>query len=101
MEQTTIDICDIYAQALDLESQGVHVYSTDECTGMQALERKHPDKDMEGGKPRRTEFEYIRHGTTTLTANFSIAKGTVDAATINPTRTEEDFVEHIDQTLAE
>ena len=99
MEQTTIDICDIYAQALDLESQGVHVYSTDECTGMQALERKHPDKDMEGGKPRRTEFEYIRHGTTTLTANFSIAKGTVDAATINPTRTEEDFVEHIDQTL--
>ena len=99
LEHITAAVCDIYAQAPELENQGIHVYSTDECTGMQALQRKHPDKNMEAGKPRRIEFEYIRHGTTTLTANFSIAKGTVDFPTIYPTRTEEDFVGHIDRTV--
>jgi len=32
-------VCDLYAQALELHQMGVHVVSTDEKTGIQALER--------------------------------------------------------------
>ena len=37
--------------------------STDELTGVQALERKHPGLPLAPGKVERREFEYIRHGT--------------------------------------
>ena len=35
-------------------------------TGIQALEHKYPDKPVMPGKIARMEFEYIRHGTTSL-----------------------------------
>jgi hypothetical protein len=47
--------------------------STDEMTGSQALERKHPTIPMGPGRVERREFEYIRHGTLTLIANFDVA----------------------------
>jgi hypothetical protein len=37
-------VCDLYEQAAELHEQGVHLFSSDEKTGIQALERKHPDK---------------------------------------------------------
>lgn len=68
-------------------------------TGIQALERLHPTLPMEPGKPERREFEYIRHGTQTLIANFEVATGMVITPTVGQTRTEEDFVEHIRRTI--
>jgi len=38
------------------------VLSIDEKTGMQATERKHLDRPPQPGRPRRQEFEYVRHG---------------------------------------
>lgn len=73
--------------------------STDEMTGIQALERLHPSLPMKPGKPERPEFEYIRHGTQTLIANFEVATGMVIAPSVGQTRTEEDFVEHIRRTI--
>lgn len=67
-------------------------------TGIQALERLHPSLPMEPGKPERPEFEYIRHGTQTLIANFEVATGMVITPSVGQTRTEEDFVEHIRRT---
>ena len=58
-------VCDLYAEAEELYQQGVHVVSTDEKTGIQALERKHPTKPLRPGQVERREFEYIRHGTQT------------------------------------
>src|SRR5262249_9491954 len=46
------------------------------------------------------EFEYIRRGTLTLIANFDVAQGTVVTPSMGPTRTEEDFVNHIARTVA-
>ena len=46
------------------------------------------------------EFEYIRHGTQCLIANFEIATGQIVTPTIGPTRTEADFVAHVTQTVA-
>jgi putative transposase len=76
------------------------VVSTDEMTGIQALERKHPTIPMGPGRAERREFEDIRRGTGTLIANFDVAQGTVGAPSLGPTRTEEDFVAHIPRTVA-
>jgi transposase len=94
------DLTTLYAQAPALVAAGERVLSTDEMTGIQALERKHPTRLMEPGQEERREFEYIRRGTVTLIANFDVAQGTVVAPSMGPTRTEEDFVNHIARTIA-
>lgn len=54
---------------------------------------------MEPGKPEAQEFEYIRHGTQALIANFEVATGQVLCPTVGETRTEQDFVAHIGATV--
>jgi hypothetical protein len=90
----------LYAQAQELEKQNIHIMSTDEKTGIQALEHKHPKLPMKAGKVERREFEYIRHGTQTLIANFEVATGKILSPSIKATRTESDFAEHIEQSIA-
>lgn len=94
------NVCDLYAQAPELHEQGISVVSTDEKTGIQALERKYPTKPMKPGLPELREFEYIRHGTQCLIVNFEVATGLIIAPSIGPTRTEADFAAHIEQTIA-
>jgi putative transposase len=69
-------------------------------TGIQALERAAPDLPMRPGKPQRREFEYIRHGTQTLIASFDVASGQIVAASVGDTRTEADYLAHLQATLA-
>jgi len=69
-------------------------------TGVQALERKHPGLPLAPGKVERREFEYVRHGTATFTLNRDVATGRVIAPSHGPTRTEDDFVAHLRQTVA-
>jgi hypothetical protein len=83
-----------------LHHLGVRVVSCDELTAIQALERAAPTQPMCEGQVERREFEYIRHGTLSLISNFEVATGQVLAPTVGPTRTEEDFARHIEQTLA-
>ena len=82
-----------------MAEQGIKLYSTDECTGIQAKERSNADRPMKVGTGRRVEYEYIRHGTMSLTVNFEVASGKVETSTIEETRTEEDFVGHIRKTV--
>lgn len=93
-------VCKLYHQAQALHESGVHVVSVDEKTGIQALERIHPDQPMAPGKLELHEFEYTRHGTQTLIANFEVATGQVISPTLGDTRTEADFVAHIRRTVA-
>lgn len=93
-------VCAVYAAAPVLETLGIHVLSTDEMTGIQALERAAPTLPMQPGKVERREFEYIRHGTQSLIANFQVATGQVVAPSLGSTRTEADFAAHIAQTVA-
>ena len=92
-------LCGTYLQAAQLQQQGVHVVSSDERTGMQALERKHPTLPSRPGMDERIAFEYIRHGTLCLMANWDVTRGRIREATIGPTRTEADFVAHIETTV--
>jgi len=74
--------------------------STDEKTGIQALERAHPNKPMKPGKPTYIEHEYIRHGTQVLIANLEVVFFNGTAPTESDTRKETDFAAHIEQTIA-
>ncbi len=78
---------------------GVHLVSTDEKTGIQALERTHESRPMIEGKVELREFEYIRHGTQALIASFSVATGQIIASSVGPRRTEEDFARHIEAVI--
>ncbi|NEP03361.1 MAG: DDE endonuclease, partial [Symploca sp. SIO2E9] len=93
-------VCGVYHEAQPLYDIGTHVVSVDEKTGIQALERLHPTKPTRPDLTERREFEYIRHGVQSLTASFHVATGKVVASTIRATRNEEDFVSHIERTLA-
>ena len=94
------DLTTLYAHAPALLAAGERVLSTDEMTGIQALERTHPTRLMEPGQAERRECAYIRRGTLTLIANFAVAQGIVVAPSMGPTRTEGDFVTHIAGTVA-
>jgi transposase len=93
-------VCELYAAAPELHQQGIHIMSTDEKTGIQALEREHPTRPMKPGLVERREFEYIRHGTQALIANFEVATGKLVSPSIGTTRTEADFRSHISRTMS-
>ncbi len=78
---------------------GGHIMSTDEMTGIQALERIAPTQPMQPGQVERREFEYERHGTLSLLANFDVVSGQVVSPWLGPTRTEADFAAHIGRTI--
>jgi len=92
-------VCDTYAAARNAASQDVHIVSTDEKTGMQALERAHGTKPPRPGLMERIEFEYIRHGTLWLIANFEVTTGRILSPTISTSHCEVDFAEHIERTI--
>lgn len=79
---------------------GERSFSTDELSGVQALERKYPDQQPAAGQPKRQEFEYIRHGTRTFIINRDIVTGQIIAPSCGASRTEADFVAHIARTVA-
>jgi putative transposase len=79
---------------------GERTISLDEMTGVQALERTHPDLPMQSDHVQRREFEYKRHGTLTCFLNFDVATGEVIAPSCGKTRKEADGLAHLEQLIA-
>jgi len=98
-EAKIIDVCEVYREAPTRAARGERTVSTDEMTGVQALERAAPGLPLAPGQVERREFEYIRHGTCCFTINFDVASGQVIAPSCGPTRTEIDFVAHVRSTV--
>lgn len=94
------DVCGVYREAPARAKQRERTVSTDEMTGVQALERAAPGLPLAAGQVERREFEYIRHGTRTFMINFDVVTGRVIAPSCGPTRTEADFVAHIQRPVA-
>jgi transposase len=94
------DVCALYHDAPALATRGERSVSTDELTGVQALERKHPGLPLAPGKVERREFEYIRNGTRSFILSRDIATGQVIAPHAGPTRTEADFLTHLQAVVA-
>jgi transposase len=86
-------VCSTY----ELTKNGVTVLSIDEKTGIQALSRRFQTRRCASGRKIRMEFEYKRHGTTTLIACMNVATGEIHHR-LGPTRTADDtmaFMEYI------
>jgi hypothetical protein len=99
-EEKIVEGCQVYANAAQRARQGERTISMDELTGVQALERKHPDLPMQPGHVLRREFEYIRHGTLSWFINFDVVTGQVIEASWGATRNEEDALAHLQRLIA-
>ena len=94
------NVCRTYLEApAKAAADGAHTVSVDEATSLQAIERNAPDQPVEPGRVARQEFEYTRHGTTTLTAGLDVVTGMIVCPTLEATRTEPEFVAHIARTV--
>lgn len=95
------EVCDCYKDApRRAAEENTHTVCIDEMTGIQALQRIAATLPMKPGQTECREFEYKRHGTLTYIGNFEVVTGRLIAPTIGPTRTEQDFVRHVAQTVA-
>jgi len=99
-EETIKFVCTLYEQAPHLAEQRERTISTDELTGVQALERKHPGLPLAQGKVERREFEYVRHGTRSFILSRDVVSGQILAPACGPTRTEADFLAHLQAVVA-
>lgn len=97
-EREAASVCQSYLDAPRKVADGVHTVSVDEATSLQALERNAPDKPVQPGSVAKQEFEYPRHGTT-LTAGLDVVTGKILPPTLEATRTEAEFVDHIARTV--
>ena len=99
-DQRVASICTAYTEAISLyEQHGIHTISIDEQTGIQALERIAPDLLPKPGHVAKREFEYERHGTTGLFGNLHVATGEIIAPMVRETRSEEDFLENLNNVV--
>jgi transposase len=94
------DVNGLYRAAPQMAARGERIMSTDELTGVQALERTHPGLPLAAGQVERREFEYIRHGTRSFSISRAVATGQVVAPSCGPTRTGADFLAHIQGVVA-
>ena len=100
-QQQVERVCQTYRDAPQLDHQfHTHTVCVDEMTSLQANERRAETKLPKPGQIAKEEFQYTRHGTVCVTANWHVVRGQVLAPTISETRDNEDFANHIEQTLA-
>jgi hypothetical protein len=93
-------ICTVYQEAPRLVAEGEQTMSTDELTGVQALERKHPGLPLAPGKVERREFGYLQHGTRSFILSRDVVTGKLLAPHAGPSRTEADFLAHVQAVVA-
>ena len=72
-ESKAADIIGLYLNP----PQHAAIFSVDEKTAIQALDRKDPILPLSPGRAERHGFEYFRHGTLSLYAAFNTRTGTV------------------------
>jgi len=92
------DVCGLYLSP----PHNALVLSVDEKTGIQAKQRRVPTSGAGPGRPRRQEFEYIRHGTASLLAALEVHSGQILAEPIerNDSVTFIGFLEQLDRVIA-
>jgi hypothetical protein len=93
-------VCDLSERAGGLAGRGVHVVSTGEKAGVQALERLHPDVPIGPGRAQGRGYEYVRHGTVRLIADLGVWCGHVIAPAVGPTRGEADFAARVERAVS-
>ena len=93
-------IFDLYETAEKAQEADIHIYSVDEKMGITAREHTNERQTMKPGIPEKVDPQYIRHGSTGLIASLNVATGQIMAPFVQPTRTEQDFLRHIESIIA-
>jgi transposase len=94
-ENKAADIIGLYLNP----PQHAAIFSVDEKTAIQALDRKDPVLPLSPGRAERHGFEYFRHGTLSLYAAFNTRTGTVLGKTA-PRHTSAEFVAFLTDIVA-
>lgn len=92
-------ICHFIRCSVFKQFPNCHVVSADEKTGIQALERHTGQAPASKGGHERKEFEYARHGTTTLMAATLVENGRLLHSHLGPTRNEADYADFLKQAV--
>lgn len=92
-------VCQFILDSIGQKLPNCHVLSIDEKTGIQAIERTVQIAPQSKGGHQRKEYEYIRHGTTTIIAAKNVENGKIIKTHIGPTRNEEDYACFVMQTV--
>src|SRR5580658_8128134 len=94
------NVCRTYLEAAaKATADGTHTVSVDEATSLQAIERNAPDKPAQPDSVPKQEFEYTRHGTTTLTAGLDVVTGRIVCPTLEATPPQPALVAHTARPL--
>ena len=94
-------VCQTYLNAPTLFHQfDTHTVCVDEMTSLQANERHAETKPPLPGQTAKEEFQYTRHGTVCVTANWDVVRGQLVASTLSETRDNNDFAKHIKKLVA-
>jgi transposase len=91
-ERKAAEVCGLYLNPPD----NALVISVDEKTSIQALGRVVPDKPARPGSARKRDFEYVRHGTTSLFAALVVHSGEI-IADVKERHSRVEFIEFLDE----
>jgi transposase len=93
-------VCQTYLDAPRLyHAENTHTVCVDEMTSLQANERRAETRLARPGQVAKIECQYTRHGTVCVTGNWHVVQGQMIATTIDETRNNRDFANHIQQTI--
>lgn len=94
-------ICSVYLNAQSaLKYHNTRTICVDEMTSLAANERRAVKKLAFPGNVAKVECQYHRHGTLSLTGSWDVALGQMIRTTIDETRNDNDFAQHIRNTVA-
>jgi transposase len=99
--QTQVEeVCQTYLNARSSYlHDNTHTICVDEMTSLQANEQRAETKRALPGEIAKSECQYTRHGTLSLTGSWDVVQGQMIHTTIDQTRNNDDFAEHIAQTI--
>ncbi len=95
------EVCQTYLCARSAYlHDGTRTTCVDEMTSLQANEQRTETRLARPGQIAKSECQYTRHGTLSLTGSWDVVLGQMIHTTIKPTRKSDDFAEHIVQTIS-
>lgn len=94
------EVCQTYLNARSAYLyENTHTICVDEMTSLQANEHRAETKRARPGQIGKSECQYTRHGTLSLTGSWDVVQGLMIRTRIDQTRDNDDFAEHIAQTI--
>ena len=99
--QTQVEkVCQTYLNARSAyQHNNTYTICVDEMTSLQANEQRAETKRARPGQIAKSECQYTRHGTLSLTGSWDVVQGQMIHTTIDQTRDSDDFANHIARTI--